>query len=419
MTTTETDDGFGDAEQADPPAKVPEIVARIGAPPRGVFTKPAPRRAYLVEQVIRFGGDDEDDGQRVETRGVIGRGQLHILAGEGGAGKGRWLLTIAAALAASDAPKPLSPDVIMEQGAAGGMDGVCGLRVNGIPDDEKVLVLLGEDDATDLHQRFEGVAEALGWKGNAVREDRIMDRFRWGTAHGLTFSVVDTVRSPAGEVEVQPTKDFAALVDWLRDNGPWAFIALDPMARFAGVDENDNALQTKVYALVEGLTKVNPPGREGPAVLVVDHISKPSKDAGPVSQHMIRGAGAKVNAARVAMLMVPGGGESVVVDCEGRTATEPGFDDSETASVGVGEVVWHVVKNNGQRKANPVALSFTKHGGVWVEGEADARARRKRQWHAAKARGETTSKKATESAARPGRAAKKAAPTTSDLEDYT
>ena len=33
--------------------KVPEIVERIGAPTRGVFTTPAPRRAYLVEQVVR------------------------------------------------------------------------------------------------------------------------------------------------------------------------------------------------------------------------------------------------------------------------------------------------------------------------------------------------------------------------------
>ena len=414
MTTTKTDDGFGDPEQgmAEIGPKVPEIVARIGPPPRGVFTKPAPRRAYLVEQIVSF---DVDEVTRKESRGVIGRGQLHILAGEGGAGKGRWLLTMAAALAASDAPKPPSPDVIMDLSAAGGMDDVCGLRVNGIPDDEKVLVLLGEDDATDLHQRFEGVAEALGWKGNAIREDRIMDRFRWGTAHGLTFSIVETVRTTSGEVTPLPTKDFTGLVDWLRENGPWAFIALDPMARFAGVEENDNALQHKVYALVEGLTKVNPPGRDGPAVIVVDHISKPSKDAGPVSQHMIRGAGAKVNAARVAMLMVPGGGESVVVDCEGRVAGDDGFDDSEIAKVSVGDVVWHVVKNNGQQKATPVALSFTKHGGLAVESPADARARRKRQFHAAKLRGDTE----TRGKAKGGTKTMGAAPTTSDLEDYT
>jgi hypothetical protein len=426
MTTT-MDDDFGDAEHAtaatspeapETVAKVPEIVARIGAPPRGAFTRPAPRRSYLVEQVIR---STDDDGRTTytDTRGVIGRGQLHILAGEGGAGKGRWLLTIAAALAASDSPKQPDPAAIADLTAhhPGGMDNVCGLRVNGIPDDEKVLVLLGEDDATDIHQRFEGVAEALGWQKNAAREDRLVDRFRWGTAHGLTFSVVDTVRTAGGEVEARASGDFTALQVWLRQNGPWAFIAMDPMARFAGVDENDNALQTKVYALVEGLTKVNPDDRAPPAVVVVDHISKPSKDGtGEATQHMIRGAGAKVNAARVAMLMIPGAKERVVVDREGRTAAEEGHDDSEVADIGEPvRVTWHVVKNNGQQKADPVSLGFTKHGGLYVEDAAAARGRRKSQWHAAQKRGQTQKKGETQQRKGDSAGKKPTAPTPSGI----
>ena len=393
MTTT--DDGFGEAEQATAEVRpvVPAIVARIGAPMRGVFTKPAPPRAYLVEQVVRF-TDDDGDTKRTEVRGVIGRGQLHILAGEGGAGKGRWLLTIAAAIAASDAPRPKDPDVLWEPGADGGMDNVCGLRVKGIPEDEKVLLLLGEDDAIDFHQRCEGVAEALGFKDKR-REDRFMDRLRWGSAHGLSFTIVDAMKV-AGGVEVHASKDFGGLVEWMKANGPWALIAMDPMARFAGVEENDNALQTKVYGLVETLTEVNPADRAPPAVLVVDHIGKPAKgsEKEAPSQHWIRGAGAKVNAARVAMIMVPGGGDEATVDSEGRGVGEAGFDESSgLAQAYMGDVVWHVVKNNGQQKAKPVSLSFTTHGGLLVETAEQTRARRKRQWHAAKSRGDVKAAK--------------------------
>lgn len=385
MTTTDDEDiDFGEAEQATAEVrpKVPAIVERIGAPMRGVFTKPAPRRAYLVEQVVRF-TDDDGDTTRTEIRGVIGRGQVHILAGEGGAGKGRWLLTIAAAIAASDAPRPRDSEVLWEPGADGGMDNVCGLRVNGIPEDEKVLLLLGEDDATDFHQRCEGVAEALGFKDKR-REDRFMDRLRWGSAHGLSFTIVDAMKV-AGGVEVHASKDFGGLVEWMKENGPWALIAMDPMARFSGVEENDNALQTKVYGFVESLAKVNPEGRDPPAVLVVDHTSKPGAERGETpTQHWIRGAGAKVNAARVAMIMVPGGGDKAAVDSEGRTPGDTGYNDDGrgTCEAAVGDVVWHVVKSNGQREADHVCLSFTKHGGLLVETAEQTQARRKRQWHA-------------------------------------
>lgn len=409
MTTTTQDDGFGDAEHATatppPPAppKVPDIVQRIGEPPRGVFTKAAPRRAYLVEQVITY--DDGEGVPHTETRGVIGRGQLHIIAGEGGAGKGRWLLAIAAALAAGDSRREPDPEAIYDPGHNGGVDNVCGLNVIGIEEDEKVLVLLGEDDATDIHQRFEGVAEALGWKDSASREDRLRKRFRWGSAHGLTFSIVNAKPMPSGRATAEASADFNGLTSWLRENGPWAFIALDPMARFAGVDENDNPLQTQVYALVEGLTKVNGEGKPAPAVVVVDHTGKPNNkgsgsDGPDITQHAIRGASAKVNAARVAMLMMPGG-TRVDVDCEGRKWSDPGFDETDTASVGVGDVMWHVVKNNGQQKAKSIALSFTKHGGLLVESPADARARQKRQFHAAKQRKETSA--SVEKKRRPGK----------------
>jgi hypothetical protein len=290
--------------------------------------------------------------------------------------------------------------------------------VNGIPEDEKVLLLLGEDDAIDFHQRCEGVAEALGFKDKR-REDRFMDRLRWGSAHGLSFTIVDAMKV-AGGVEVHASKDFGGLVEWMKENGPWALIAMDPMARFAGVEENDNALQTKVYGLVESLTKVNPEDRAPPAVIVVDHIGKPAKgnENEAPSQHWIRGAGAKVNAARVAMIMVPGGGDEARVDSEGRSVGEAGFDESSgLATAYAGDVVWHVVKNNGQPKAKPVSLSFTKHGGLLVETAEQARARRKRQWHAANNRGDVKPKAAAGPTVKNGKGGKGAVAPVVDFGD--
>ncbi len=381
---TQHDDDFGDAEHATAEVrpKVPPIVERIGAPMRGVFTVPAIRRAYLVEQVESF-TDDDGNTKRIERRGVIGRGQVHILAGEGGAGKGRWLLTIAAALATSASRRDPDHAALHELDLDGGMDNVCGLRMNGIEDNEKVFLLLGEDDAIDFHQRCEGVAEALGFKDKR-REDRFIERMRWGSAHGLTFSIA-TARKVDGETMADASADFLGLVEWMKENGPWAFIGLDPMARFAGVDENDNPLQTKVYKLVEGLAKINGEALPAPAVVVVDHTSKPGADRGSTpSQHWIRGAGAKVNSARVAMIMVPGGGDVAATDSEGRTPEDTGYNDDGkgTCETAAGDVAWHLVKSNGEQKAKPVSLSFTTHGGLLIETAEQARERRKRQWHA-------------------------------------
>ena len=101
-----------------------------------------------------------------------------------------------------------------------------------------------------------------------------------------------------------------------------------------------------------------------------------------------------MNAARVAMIMVPGGDEARV-DSEGRSVGEAGFDESSgLATAYAGDVAWHVVKNNGQPKAKPVSLSFTKHGGLLVETAEQTKARRKRQWHAAKNRGDVKPKAA-------------------------
>lgn len=367
-------------EQATKPPD--SLISRIREPPRGALTRSAPRRTFLVEQV--------DGGER---RGIIGRGHVHLLAGEGGAGKGRWILSVAAAIAAGEpcaedgrnVTVTSAPETGRLSAKRGGMSNVCGLEVNGIREDEKVLLILGEDDEIDFHQRCEGVAEALNIKAD-MYEKRFIERCRWLPAHGIPFAIIETSRV-RGDVVVDVSPMFRGLVEWIKANGPWGMIVLDPYARFAGVDDNDNALNHKVFTHIETLTLVNGEGWEPPAVVVVDHTRKPDAGEDTPSQHWIRGGSSKVNAVRAAMVMVPGG-KRVVVDSEGRRKGEEGFDESAATEIGEGEVAWYHVKSNGERKADPVALHFTTRGGLTAETETARRERRKRQWKAAEKRGE-------------------------------
>jgi hypothetical protein len=358
------------------PATARPTLPAIIPPPSGVLSRTPPQRDYLAWQQV----------PAQPPRGVIGRGQLHMLAGEGGAGKGRWTMALAVALAAAPRPAP------SEDGdeSPGGMSNVVGLEVAAIGEHERVLLLLGEDDQTDFWQRCQATAlEALSL--TPQHEDRLRERLRWATAHGMPFSVAEEQRAADGRAAAVPTAAWESFVGELKREAeahPWALIVIDPLARFGGVNENDNALQTQLMTILEGLTRVNGEGRPPPAVLVVDHTAKPDKKAPETpSQHAIRGASGKVNAARIVMQMMPGG-HSIFVDCEGRTLGDEGFDLDADGNhrIREGEVTWHVVKNNGARKAESVALSFTKNGGLRgvnsEMGEA-RRERRKRQWHQA------------------------------------
>lgn len=366
------------------PKRPSALIARIKSPPAGCFTKPAPRRSFLVEQVKQYEGDNGRKSE--EIRGVIGRGQVHILAGEGGAGKGRWVMSIATALAAGDAHTDAVEGEPGSLGSRGGMDNVCGLRVNGIREHERVFLLLGEDDDIDFLQRSEGAAEALAILKSDSRETRFRQRIQYLSAHGLVLSILEPTKRGEGGGDI--TREFQELTTWLRDNGPWGLIAIDPFARFAGADDNDTAMMHRAYVAIEELLTVNGQGAERPAVVVVEHTRKPDGHAGKETptQHWIRGAAAKVNSARVAMLMVPGG-DQVTVDDQGRVATEEGFDAAKALPINEGEVSWHLVKGNGEKKADKIVLSFTRRGGITAETETAKRERRKRQWMAEEKRG--------------------------------
>ena len=340
-----------------------DLIARHAKLPANVLSvKPPPRDWLAAQQLTNDNGDDQK-----EVRGVLCRGSLHILAGEGGAGKGRWVTTMAAAIATA----PTS-----------GRE-VCGLHVSPLHDDERILLLLGEDNGLDVYERFHAAGEALGLRPSDER--RLVDRIDYFSAHGLPFLVAS-----GREGEVESTPAWLDFVEWAKEKGPWGLIVVDTLARFGGVPENDNQAQTRMLTMIESLTSANSnfPNAKEPVVIAVDHTVKPSaenrgasKKPRALTQHDVRGAGAKVNSARVVLAMNPHD-EWVCVDEDGN---ETGIGNLH--AMARDELsVFSVVKNNSARKAETIFL--LNDGGGMVELTDDMqREVRKRFYTAARRKG--------------------------------
>ena len=311
--------------------------------PIGLLTRPAPRREHVLVQRVTdengnpkmvpvyspdswtpLKGPDGKDLEQQETIGVLARGQLHMIAGAGGAGKGRWVMGVALGVACDVSERD-----------------VCGLSVVKGKEQERVLLLLGEDDEVDLHIRTEGVAQALDLddKDEATMQRKLVVE----PTYGLTFSICGPDPDSDNPNAIAQTEEFKWLRKYIVDNGPWSLIAIDPMSRFTGVDENDNNMQGEVMKFLESLCIVNGKGNPQPAVLVVDHTRKQGSVATAATQDSVRGAGAKVNAARCVMVLNKGGVKRIV-DSEGRDPTQSGFNPGKggVADVFVGDARWGV-----------------------------------------------------------------------------
>jgi len=142
--------------------------------------------------------------------------------------------------------------------------------------------------------------------------DMIRRRLRKGLVHlaQSTGADFDTLAREAGERIVVPpfrgmgialmgredrTEWADQLSEWLKDNGPWSLIILDPLSRWGGPDvETDNHAATRAVELLESLTLTD----DKPVVMVAHHTRKPSKDSTGLDQHSARGASALVDGAR-------------------------------------------------------------------------------------------------------------------------
>lgn len=322
---------------------------------------PEPRDWLVTFQDEVEGTDDKEKRRR--KKGFLARGQLHVLAGEGGAGKGRFAMQLALCIAAAD------KDTLSSR-----------LSLDAHPTDGRVLLLVGEDDEHEIHQRLFGAQRVE--RLSTEQADRAAGRIRWRSFHGETFRLV-VQEGPAG---VMAAPDLHSLRAYLSENGPWSLIVIDPLARFQGVEENDNTAMHAAAAEIEKLCDV--PGK--PAVLVVAHTKKPDKNGGPLTQHDVRGASAVVNAARVVVVFDPSKNATEYVSGDGKIIDKDGAEAREITANGVALLQ---VKNNLSAKGDELALRFDLDGGLRVETMQEATERRKRQWRKAKPRDDNGSKK--------------------------
>ena len=284
-------------------APPPCWAARVAAVDPAWFTTAPPRRKWLLCDT-RAGG-----------RGVLPAGKVGLLISEGGAGKTMVLVLLALAH------------------ATGGE----WLGTYSLPTTGRTLLVLGEEDAEEVHRRVYNSAQAT--------------RSRAPDPGAIVAVPLSGLPAPMVEIDPQGNASDGAFLVWLRayiaSSGPFELVLVDPLSRFAGADaEIDNAAATRFVQALESIATDT-----GATVLVAHHTNKSARGAGAsVSGASARGSSAFVDGVRwAASLSVER------VPCE----------DPEVAAR-LGELVTFAVhKSNYSAKGDPVLLRRDhEHGGT-------------------------------------------------------
>ena len=162
---------------------------------------------------------------------------------------------------------------------------------------EPVVYLSAEDDALTIHRR---VHHALEQVPEDLREQAAANLYGIPVHGG-----VNLCRAVGGVVE--PTanyEDLRGILDAIRPR----LLVLDTLARFSGVDENDNPAMTAFCGLLEGLIDAY-----GCNIILLHHSNKTSGDliedprelARALTQTAMRGASALAGCIRWGMLVAP------------------------------------------------------------------------------------------------------------------
>lgn len=162
---------------------------------------------------------------------------------------------------------------------------------------EPVVYLSAEDDALTIHRR---VHHALEQVPEDLREQAAANLYGIPVHGG-----VNLCRAVSGVVE--PTanyEDLRSILDAIRPR----LLVLDTLARFSGVDENDNPAMTAFCGLLEGLIDAY-----GCNIILLHHSNKTSGDliedpkelARALTQTAMRGASALAGCIRWGMLVAP------------------------------------------------------------------------------------------------------------------
>lgn len=225
--------------------------ARLIEAPSQWFTEKPPPRQWLLK-----------DSRAAASSGFLPQGKVGQVIAEGGAGKTMLLVQLGIAVA----------------------NGCPWLSVFTVENSGRVLLILGEEDAQEMHRRIYNAARAM----NAATPDP-------GRIHVLPLSGVPAPmleRAESGALYDAPF--IVELREWLDANGPWALIIVDPLSRFAGPDaEIDNAAATRFIQALETIASTT-----GACVLVAHHTNKEGRKGGAIGAVAGRGSSALVDGVR-------------------------------------------------------------------------------------------------------------------------
>lgn len=211
-----------------------------------------------------------------DTRHVLARGTVGMLAAGGGVGKSMALMQLAVAVATDTA--------WLVGDAEGEFAGFLTHAEGG-----KVLLALGEENAAKAHRRMDVLTAHLTPEERTLLEQRLVVLPLEAVPVGL---MADRASSGA---EAHAGDTAAELEQLLMEGGPWALVILDPLSRFAGMEtEIDNASATRFVQVLERFTKA--PGE--PTVLVSHHTGQNARQEGLHDATAARGATALTDGVR-------------------------------------------------------------------------------------------------------------------------
>ena len=151
----------------------------------------------------------------------------------------------------------------------------------------RVLLLTAEDRFEEMHRRCHRV-----WRHLCAYANRAPDPDRLAYLDVACLSGANTHLVAAGRNGAARTAMCDTVVETVFAEGGCTLVILDPVSRFYGADENDNAHCTEFVAAVEDMSL-----RTRAAFLLVHHAGK-SVAAGAVTQERARGGSALTAAVR-------------------------------------------------------------------------------------------------------------------------
>jgi len=220
--------------------------------------------------------------------GSLLAGEVGLLVGHGGAGKGFFVLQAAAAV-------------------AGGLDGVAGVLT--VAQHGPVFCMCAEDSSHVLHNRvhdvFQNATPADAFDDDAYAEvlaERINENLYVMSGVGLDVRLMEMDGG-----NPRPSLFFKTLLATLKTISGLRMVILEPLSRLYTGNENDNTLATYFFSLIERIAQ-----ETGATVLVAHHTNKASGSSkagkgekaqqqqieGRLVQDAVRGASGFSNAVR-------------------------------------------------------------------------------------------------------------------------